>query len=189
MAGQPDGLGSARSLVPLTSKSTSFGDIPAAISPTRPTGPMRRSTPPVIVVVWGLPHGRRTECGRGRAIRQHDAWVRGSAVLADLVRRLGRDVRLRYPDAEVVVTDEVVKLVVGDGWYGERVWVDEEDELRPKEAEEFIAETARSLVDNGWPDEETWPVCPAHSKSGWFEVRLVGCARRTAGPRRSRWAS
>ena len=98
--------------------------------------------------------------------------MRGSAVLADLVRRLGRDVRLRYPDAEIVVADEVIKLVVGDGWYGEGVCVDEEDGLRPKEAEEFIAETARSLVDNGWPDEEMWPVCPTH-RDHPLQVRML----------------
>lgn len=53
-------------------------------------------------------------------------------------------------------------MVVSDGWYGEGVWVDEDDALGPNQAEEFIAETAWSLVDNGWPDEETWPVCPTH---------------------------
>jgi hypothetical protein len=86
--------------------------------------------------------------------------MRGAAVLADLVRRLGQDVRLRFPDAEVIVADDLIKLFVGDDWYGEATWVEAEDELDAKNAEVFIADAARGLVDNGWPDEETWPVCP-----------------------------
>ena len=98
--------------------------------------------------------------------------VRGSAVLADLARRLGHDVRLRYPDGEIVVADYLVKMVVGDGWCGEGVWLDDEDELGANEAEEFIAESARSLVDNGWPNEETWPLCPTH-RDHPLQVRML----------------
>jgi hypothetical protein len=105
-------------------------------------------------------------------MRHHYGCVRGSAVLADLVRRLGHDVRLRYPNAEIVVADEIINMFVGDGCYGEGTWVDQEDELGAKEAEEFIAETAASLVDNGWPDEDTWPVCPTH-RDHPLQVRML----------------
>jgi hypothetical protein len=104
----------------------------------------------------------RPEVPFGAPAEPANAWVRGSVVLAGLVQRLGHDVRLRYPDADIAVADEVIKMFVGDGWHGEGMWVEPDDELSANEAEEFIAQTAGSLVDNGWPDEETWPVCPTH---------------------------
>lgn len=86
----------------------------------------------------------------------------GSDVVRDLVQRLTHDVRLRFPQAEVVATEGSIGMSLDDGSLSVESWLEDDEDVQPAQAEAFIAETAQNLVDNGWPNDEPWPVCPTH---------------------------
>jgi hypothetical protein len=82
--------------------------------------------------------------------------------MADFATRLAKDVRLRFPAAEVGFADDNARITFGEGWCAVSSWIDADDHLSQLQAEEYIAETAMALVDNGWPDDVVWPRCPVH---------------------------